>query len=981
MTPMTTIATIGRSARWCVLAAACVAAFTARPGLAVSGPQAPAATPKTFLGASASQRFVPSVRDLDVRTLSPAPGWQPGMAIKAIPRRNNHQGLTAAVTAAGRAPGPDPLLAVQSGAAAGGADADFGRPRVLRAGQGFSGAIPSDVVGDVGRDYYIQMINAYESSLVAIYHKADGLSALAPFLLQGLAPPGGPCAAGGGDPIVLYDALAGRWFLSEFSGIANVLCVYVSRGEDPITSGWYAYAFESVLSFPDYPKYAVWPDAYYLSTNEDSPGAYAFERTAMLEGRPASFQFFAEAPPLPGFGFQALLPSDHDGPLPPPAGSPNWFIRHIDDEVHVPAGANDPTQDWLETWAFHADFNDPAKSSFTGPWRIGIGEFDSELCGLFSAMCFPQPGGSLLDPLREVVMWGLKYRNRGAFESLVGNFVTDVDGNDHGGIRWFELRRSGGDWALFDEGTFAPDADHRWMGSIAMDGSGNLALGYSVSSTGTYPAVRYTGRLAGDPQGVMSQPEASLAVGSGSMTYNRWGDYSAMSVDPVDDCTFWYTNMYAIANSTWMTRIGAFSFAGCAGPGFSLGAADLDQRVCAAPLADAEVAVAVEVGAYGAFTAPVTLSLVDLPAGFTGGFTVNPVAPPGGSTVQLQVDQDLVGGRYGFGIRGDASGVPSTRLDAFVNLGRLPAAPVLRVPADGATGVGSRPSLSWQAVPMAQTYTLEVATDPAFEQVVYSLGPPYNSGTTDQPTPLAAETEHYWRVRATDFCGDGPYSPTFRFTTGRYACSYPGQFFIGAFNDALTPSPGSRLTNLRVSVDLYHGWVGNLKLVLTHQETGRRVPLLDRPGLPKLDPEWGCAGESVQAVFDDAAGAAAEDACASSPPAIAGNLRPAVPLSGFVGDDLAGTWNLRVEDATPEPWAGLLREWCLWPTDGLVGPRPCDTDGNDRIDRLDIAAIVKALRQRATGPTDPRDPDHDGLVSVLDSRACTLRCNKPLCAP
>jgi hypothetical protein len=227
----------------------------------------------------------------------------------------------------------------------------------------------------------------------------------------------------------------------------------------------------------------------------------------------------------------------------------------------------DPAQDYLEIFEFQVDFATPANSTFSGPIAIPIAEIDSDLCGLSSFFCFPQPGtGTTLDPLREVIMWRLQYRNFGSHETLVGNLVTDVDGTDHGGIRWFELRKTGaGPWSLFQEGTYAPDAAHRWMGSIAMDQAGNIALGYSVSDdTSIFPSIRYTGRLASDPPGTMPQGEVSLIAGSGSQTFaTRWGDYSSMNVDPANDCTFWYTNEYMPAGGAWQTRIGSFTFPSC----------------------------------------------------------------------------------------------------------------------------------------------------------------------------------------------------------------------------------------------------------------------------------------------------------------------------------------------------------------------------------------------------------------------------------
>ncbi len=208
----------------------------------------------------------------------------------------------------------------------------------------------------------------------------------------------------------------------------------------------------------------------------------------------------------------------------------------------------------------------PASSSVTGPISIGVSEFDSNLCGLSSFACIPQPGsGVQLDPLREVVMYRLQYRNRGAFESLVGNFSTDVSGSDRAGLRWFELRKSGaGAWGLHMEGTYAPGSvTSRWMGSAALDKQGNLALAYSASdSVSTFPGLRYAGRLAGDAAGTLPQGEATIVNGLAANASNRWGDYFHLSVDPADDCTFWFTGGYSPA-TTWSTRIASFKFDGC----------------------------------------------------------------------------------------------------------------------------------------------------------------------------------------------------------------------------------------------------------------------------------------------------------------------------------------------------------------------------------------------------------------------------------
>jgi hypothetical protein len=319
---------------------------------------------------------------------------------------------------------------------------------------------------------------------------------------------------------------------------------------------------------PDYPKFGIWRDGYYMTTNEnllDGSAIYAMDRAAIEAGLPLVLQRTIPAPEaLSGFGFQAFTPADLDGGAPPPAGAPNFLVRHRDDEVHN-AASNDPGRDFLEIWEYDADFSNPLNTTLRGPMNVAVEEFSSELCGLSAFECFPQPGTSTtLDPIREVVMYRWVYRNLGSHETLLGNLVTDVDGTEHGGVRWIELRRSpGGSWALHQEGTWAPDADHRWIGAIAMDGDGNIAVTYSVSSETTFPAIRYTGRRAGDPLGVMTQGEQSIVESTSSNASNRWGDYADTVVDPEDDCTFWTTNNYVNPDGTWHSRVASFRFTGC----------------------------------------------------------------------------------------------------------------------------------------------------------------------------------------------------------------------------------------------------------------------------------------------------------------------------------------------------------------------------------------------------------------------------------
>ncbi|MFZ1699723.1 MAG: hypothetical protein WBO10_01545 [Pyrinomonadaceae bacterium] len=672
----------------------------------------------------------------------------------------------------------DPLLVRQLEAPQAAPNA-FTTPILSFNGQGYTNLNPPDTVGDVGPNHYVQSINGSGGSVVQIYNKSTGATIGSQFFMDGLSP-GGNCASGAGDPIVLYDQAADRWLLSEFSGSGNQLCVYISQTPDP-AGAYFGYAF-TAPSFPDYPKYGVWPDAYYVSSNETSSAVYALDRAKMLLGQAATFQRFA-ATDLSGFGFQALTPADVDGATLPPNGSPGIFMRHRDTEVHGPAGM--PSQDILEIFAFHVDFVTPANSTFTQlPDALTVesnhlltapevgktgtripelfnSEFDSSLCGLTSFSCMGMPGvaqgaGNSLDPLREVIMFRLAYRNFGTHETLVGNFVTDI-GSNIGGVRWFELRKTGaGAWSLHQEGTFAPTTtDNRWMGGISMDSAGNIALGYNISSQTIFPGIRYTGRLAGDPLGTMTQGDNVLVAGSASNGSNRYGDYSAMSVDPSDDCTFWFTGQWNDA-SQWKTRIGKFKFDQCGTPDFTIAPAPTTQDVCVG----SNAVYNVNIGSIAGYNSAVTLSASGNPG--SAGFGTNPVTPPGSSTMTIS---GAAPGNYNFNVVGTAAGpnVHQANVGLIVSAA-APVAATLTAPANAATNVAASPTFTWNAAAGAATYSIEVATDNGFTNIVASatglVTPSWTSNVT-----LNTSTVYYWRVRSTNSCGNSPYSAIFSFTT------------------------------------------------------------------------------------------------------------------------------------------------------------------------------------------------------------------------
>jgi hypothetical protein len=461
----------------------------------------------------------------------------------------------------------DPLVQAQIGINA------VSPPRVVFDAQSnVNLAIPPDPNGDVGPNHVVTMSNLS----FAVFDK-NGTLLLGPLNNNTLwAGFGGDCQTeNSGDPIVVYGA--GHWFLSQFtsSGPTFFNCVAVSTTDDP-TGTYFRYAFSTGNNFPDYPKYGLWSDALYIATREfrGSPsgpfagvGAYAINLSQIIAGvpNPTMISFLAPPGAQPYNIGDGLLPADLDGTTPPPAGSPNFYLGSMDN-----GGPYGAPQDALTFWKYHADFVVPANSTFTLTSTLPVAAFDSQFpCGApGSRACIPQPGTSVkIDHLgyRQRPLWRLAYRNFGTHESLVTNQSVEAAPNISG-IRWYEIRDPNGAPQIFQQGTYAPgttDGIHRWMGSIAMDAFGNAALGYSASSSTTRPSIWYTGRLAEDALGTMPQGEESIVDGVGSQTHssNRWGDYTSLNVDPVDDCTFWYVNEWypVTSQSGWQVRVGAFS--------------------------------------------------------------------------------------------------------------------------------------------------------------------------------------------------------------------------------------------------------------------------------------------------------------------------------------------------------------------------------------------------------------------------------------
>ena len=507
-------------------------------------------------------------------------------------------------------------------------------PKTSFGGIGANGYIPPDPNIAVGKTvsgvgYIVQLVN----SQVAVFNKSGAVLS-GPVSLSSLwSALGGGCATNNaGDGIVQYDAQADRWLVSQLGNSGSgpySECIAISQTRDP-SGAYYLYSFDFGSNLNDYPKFGVWPtptNSAYLATYNLFPNAgntllgaqlCAYDRQAMLggAGAPAALCFT-----LPNDA--NYLPSDLDGPIAPADGTPGYFL-------------NFETLSSLRLYQLSPDFATGTATFTQASPDVSVAPF-TEACN--GGVCIPQPNNQKLDSLGDRLMYRLAYRAFGDHNAMVVNH--SVAAGSSVGLRWYELRQqaTGGGFSLFQQGTYAPDAAYRWMGSAAMDGAGNIAVAYSKSSSGIYPSVAFAGRTPDMAPGTLGT-ETVLKAGAGAQTtYSRWGDYSALRVDPDDDTTFWYTNEYYSKNSlffnfNWSTVIASFKIGGGGvTPDFTLATAPTSLTVKRGSSGSSTVTVAAMNG-----SSSVTLSASALPKGVSAGFAPNPVTATSlGATSKLTV--------------------------------------------------------------------------------------------------------------------------------------------------------------------------------------------------------------------------------------------------------------------------------------------------------------------------------------------------------
>jgi hypothetical protein len=425
------------------------------------------------------------------------------------------------------------------------------------------GYVPSDSNMAIGPNHIVETVNVQ----FAVYNKS-GATLAGPTNIQSIfAPLGGVCTNTYGDPVVLYDRAADRWVLSMIgnTGSTQAECIAVSKTNDP-AAAYFLYGYSFGANLNDYPKLSTWATASnsaYLATynifiNFQAFGGAdicGFDRTKMLAGTASAAQLCKMTPNTEG----GYLPSDLDGPTVPADGTPGLFITWQN---------NSPGQLYLRKLTMNFA---TSTATLSAPKTINVAN-DTLTCSGSGGTCVPQSGTSqTLDTLGDRMMYRFAIRHFADHDRAV--FSHAVDNGGPVAIRWYEIFDPAGTATLNQQGTFAPDTTYRWMASMAEDKNGDIGLGYSASSSSIHPAIRFTGRVPSDPPGTL-ETEASIVAGTGSQTPspnagNRWGDYTAMQVDPSDDCTFWYVDQYEKVSGVfnWHTSISSFAFTGCGGGG------------------------------------------------------------------------------------------------------------------------------------------------------------------------------------------------------------------------------------------------------------------------------------------------------------------------------------------------------------------------------------------------------------------------------
>ena len=784
--------------------------------------------------------------------------------------------------------------------------------------------LPPDTNGDVGPNHYVHSVNL----ALQVFDKA-GNPLTAPFSMSDLfADIGGNCAVlDNGDPIVLYDNLADRWMISQFflpAGPPTGQCIAISVTNDP-TGSYYAYEFPQVnAKFADYPKYGVWPNAYYMTVNQFNypppivaflgAAVWAYEREKMLAGDPTAASIYIDL----AFDFQlgGQLPADVDGLFPPGPNDPGIIMQFAADEFGDPADA-------MRIFEFAPDFAVPENSTFVELPSLPVPTFNP--LSPAGRSDIPQPGTAVgLDALSDRLMHRLQYRNFGTHETFVTNHTVDVNPGApyQAGIRFYEFHRSGGTFSVDKAATLALDADSRWMGSVALDASGNMGIGYSVSGITTFPNLSYSAMTADS----IFLGEAVMQAGGGSQinAANRWGDYSMMSVDPVDDCTFWYTNEYytvtgpemcgaTASTACWKTKIGSFSLP----PGFCTSP---ETGIIDGQVTNAETSNGVEgarivatntssltvleaitdsSGNYSRQIPPGNYDLVAKANNYEDSAPVNITKTAGGTVTTnfvlvpkgvVAFDSTTVDDSAG---NNDGEADPNECVNLGITLANI--------------GPGTASGISGTLVSNTPGVTIPAAS------ATQSFPDASPGGTTTNLTPFQVSISpafpcgddiHLTLNVTTD---DGPFTIEVTLPTSEAEVATAFQYagapvpipdgVIGGGNGTpvdvpITVSGVSTFNKIRVRVHITHTWDGDIQAVLVGPDGTTTVLLIDDNGGSGVNFGTGCPADADDTTLDDDAASSINSGSAP----FVGSFIPLEALSGLNSQNPNGTWTLRVLD-------------------------------------------------------------------------------------
>lgn len=406
----------------------------------------------------------------------------------------------------------------------------------------------------VGPNHVVQMINsALFSSYIRVWNKTGDILINKANMYDLVGEPDY------GDPNIIYDEKADRWVITFLYSDSDArLIIMASVTNDP-TGEWYYYDFETTGGFPDYEKVAVWGNSYVVTTAQANPNVYLLNRESILNGTGASPVIKFLIPKFKNIGWQAASPVQQTGSMDLPEGEPAIIWRVWDNWWHPPYSAVDQ----LELFELDIDWATPLAATMTGPIALPIEVYNSNLCGINSNTCLEQPGTTVrLWPLSNFITDKSKYMNFGDYQSIVGVHVCRVNEAGTAGQRWYELRKyPGGEWYVYQQGTYSPTADHRFIGSISINEDGTIALGYNITSSTVYPGMRMTGRAVCDPINLMTAPEAISKNGTASNKTLDYGDYNSLVTDPVDG-SFWFSGQYNVSNK-WSSNVVHFTVDGC----------------------------------------------------------------------------------------------------------------------------------------------------------------------------------------------------------------------------------------------------------------------------------------------------------------------------------------------------------------------------------------------------------------------------------